>query len=300
VGEGIKDLSGEALGATVRIPFTTGASQLAFVRDGQIFVMDPVGGAVRQLTAGGRDAWPTWSPDGRRIAFVRFPGPNSVGEIYLMDADGSSTTALFAPIPYGGWGMEFRFAAWSPDGRLLAVHHSNIYYGDIYLLGVDNVDNPMVPVHVASMAAWPAWSPDGKKLAFVRLSGDDGYHDLYSMSMDGSDVSLLASGDGGSIWGPTWSPDGQRIAFSMCRPYDGCDIFTVSANATAATAEDRLTTVGGALFPAWSPDGRWIAFTWWRDGGGTSVGGETSVALVEANRSSLSRVPVRRGSRERT
>jgi Tol biopolymer transport system component len=110
------------------------------------------------------------------------------------------------------------------------------------------------------MAAMPAWSPDGRKIAFVSLSGDDGYHALHVMNADGSNVTALTLRDRGAIEHPTWSPDGQRIAFTKC--VDGaCDIVAVSANATAVTAVEQITTVGNAFSPAWSPDGFWIAFT---------------------------------------
>jgi Tol biopolymer transport system component len=226
---------------------------LAFMRDGGIVVTSFDSTSERFLTTSGRDDRPAWSPDGRRIAFVRWR-PNWAGDIYLVDADG------FNAVPHwsGGGAFDFRSAAWSPDGRTLAVDHGNWYDGDIYLLSVD--DTGTAPVHVASMAAMPAWSPDGRKIAFVSLSGDDGYHALHVMNADGSNVTALTLRDRGAIEHPTWSPDGQRIAFTKC--IDGaCDIVAVSANATAVTVVDRLTTVGNAFSPAWSPDGFWIAFT---------------------------------------
>lgn len=243
--------------------------QLLFVRDGRLYLTDLAGGTPRQLDNGsGQDAEPAWSPDGARIAFVRYDPPGSAnGDLYLMYADGSAAVRRAAG---------FRFPAWSPDGRQLAVNRGDChYYCDVYLLSAANDETS--PRLVASQAAHPAWSPDGRKIAFVRLSGDDGYHVLAVMNPDGSEISEITLLDQGAIAHPTWSPDGRRIAFSKCIA-GRCNIFTVSADASALphSALTQLTTVGNAGEPAWSPDGIWIAFTLWDDY-------ESSIAYVAAD-----------------
>ena len=232
--------------------------ELAFVRGGGIFLTDVLGTATRQLT-GGRDDSPAWSPDGRRIAFVRYK-ENGIGDLYLMNADGSNVVrrAAGSYSYYGGDPLGYRSPTWSPDGRMLAVDHGNCYYDcDIFLLSAD--DNGMPPLRVAVMAAQPTWSPDGKKIAFVSLSGDDGYHALHMMNPDGSGVTAITVRDAGSIYHPAWSPDGRRIAFSKCIA-GGCNIVTVNADGSGSV---QLTTAGNAFEPEWSPDGTRIAFALW-------------------------------------
>ena len=245
--------------------------QLLFVRDGQIFSTNLVGESPRQLTtdSGGRAANPAWSPDGRRIAFVRDRTMGgqllSGAELYVADADGSNAVRR---------AVGFHSPAWSPDGRRMAVTAGDcIYSCETFVLTVDEESAP--PAYVASQAADPAWSPDGTRIAFVSLSGDDGYHELRVMNADGSEVTSITRRDPGGIFRPTWSPDGRRIAFSKCGD-GGCNIFAVNSDGTALV---QLTTVGNAFGPAWSPDGTRIAFTLWSSGAN-----ESSVAYVAADR----------------
>ena len=112
----------------------------------------------------------------------------------------------------------------------------------------------------------PAWSPDGRKIAFV--SDRDGAEDIYVMdAAHGSDVERLTyfgaededrSGirfDGGS---PVWSPDGQRIAFAWDRREGNLDIYVMAADGSNVERLTDSDALDGP--PVWSPDGRRIAF----------------------------------------
>ena len=186
---------------------------LAFesVRNGTtgVYVVNADGGGQRRLARNGHA--PAWSPDGRTIAF--FGGPN----IYLMNADGSEHRRLTKPVVGG----RQRSLAWSPDGRNLAFL-SQSGCGDfcfsLYVVGSDGSGLRNVTSELVSRgpgrgpASDPAWSPDGRKLAFVRLSADLG-EPIYVVNADGSGLRNLTPKPVGIHSGPVWSPDGRKLAF---------------------------------------------------------------------------------------
>ena len=154
-------------------------------------------------------------------------------------------------------------------GELIAYgckEQGNRWYA-ICVIGVDGAGPTRVTSRLTTTD--PAWSPDGRRIAFTRnqevgefttFTGDD----VFVMDADGDDVRQLTThGTGRSTWQPAWSPDGRRIVY-------------VSGNSVATNVPQRW----GALFvadedgsdaqrvthgrtdtsPAWSPDGREIAF----------------------------------------
>ena len=106
----------------------------------------------------------------------------------------------------------------------------------------------------------PAWSPDGRQLAF-EISDDrrDG-GGLWVMKADGSGARRVAQ-VGQEV---TWSPNAKRIALVQYDRFDVPSVFTANADGLA-----RRQLVADATDPAWSPDGRWIAFL--RDFASTGV-----------------------------
>jgi tetratricopeptide (TPR) repeat protein len=107
----------------------------------------------------------------------------------------------------------------------------------------------------------PAWSPDGKRIAFARFRGAE--IDIFVVDAEGGEptrvTNMTEAGLGARA--PAWSPDGRRIAFeSYVRP----EIYVIDVDGTGLT---NLTNHPERdLMPAWSPDGKKIAFVSNRDG----------------------------------
>jgi Tol biopolymer transport system component len=154
------------------------ASRIAYVgTDGDLFTVRPDGRGRRQLTRLGGPAenarrsvhfWPTWSPDGRRIAVARADlvgGTLAGAGIYIFPADGGAPRELLADADEPPF-----FASWSPDGRSVAVLSSRPGAVALRVRKADGTAGSAEPLAVGE-SVYVAWAPAGRALA-VHVDGD--------------------------------------------------------------------------------------------------------------------------------
>lgn len=190
---------------------------------------------------------PAWAPGGR-IAWTGFRNKNP--DIFI---DGS---------PYSSWPGMNTGVAFSPGGDLAALTLAPDGNPDIYLLdGGSGIEVARLTSN-HSIETSPAWSPDGRRIAFVTDRG--GGPQVYIMNADGSDQRPLPL-PGSYNTSPDWSPDGQMIAYQSRGEGDRFAIWTVDLG----TGDARPLTSGRTNDeePSWSPDGRRIAYTSAKRGG---------------------------------
>lgn len=165
---------------------------------------------LRLTRSAARDQRPAWSPDGRHIAFIRTQGEGC--EVFLVPALGGGERRLAGctVVPEAG-------LAWSPDGRWLALpgRPAPGQPAAIFLLSVEAGTLRQVTFPEQAADLYPAFSPDGRRLAFVRFTNER-VGDLYVAPLEGGEPKRLTFDDR-LILGHAWTPDGRRIIFSSNR-----------------------------------------------------------------------------------
>src|SRR5215211_357085 len=224
-----------------KIVFSSGLRGTAYSED--IFVMNADGSGPTRITdegsisgtLEGADTYPGFSPDGRKIVFVRADLNNPEGDLYKIRADGKNLTRLtrlgydspccptWSPdgskIAYSVWDgydnsietmkpdgssrsfFKYGFAPdWSPDGSQVVFSR----YGEIYKIDADGTDEQQLTTSVA-YDSYPAFSPDGDNIVFQSAPDSNFIYDLYVMDADGTDVRPLTNDPAQEMF-PDWRP----------------------------------------------------------------------------------------------
>ncbi len=197
---------------------SAGAGKIAYEQAGWVHLLDPATGQAHKLTIG--------------IA-----------------------TDLREPRTRWVKGAEFvRNVSPSPSGARAAFEMR----GEIVTVPAEKGDPRNLTNTTGAHEREPAWSPDGKQVAYVSDQG--GEYRLRIASQDGKgEPRVIDVHDAGFIFGLEWSPDGKRIAY-----YDNSQTIYVVDVATGAchrVAANRVYTPLIGLTYSWSPDSRWLAYT---------------------------------------
>lgn len=221
--------------------------KVAYARAGDIWVMNIDGSnqaPITQTPAAERS--PAWSPDGTRIAYVAKDG--NADRVFVMKADGS-------------------------DAKKLVKSYKSIFV-TTQVVGLETIAKikpgldgvfelpPQLPSPTTHHERHPAWSPNGKRIAFQ--SNFDGDYEIYSHPVSSTHLVFggakkLTKNDEADRH-PTYSPDGAQIVYSNEAGGD-LHLWSMATNGTGAPTQ--LTTNTGAsthVHPVYSPDGQKVAY----------------------------------------
>jgi TolB protein len=124
-----------------------------------IYAIDLETRQTATLISGGTNTYPSWSPDGTKIAFRRMLGEMN-SEVFVADADGSHQQNLSNHPAFDGW------PAWSPDGKQIAFSSNRRSNYQIFIMNADG-SNVRLLANTEGRGIEPRWAADGKMIYFT-------------------------------------------------------------------------------------------------------------------------------------
>jgi len=242
--------------------------RIVHTSDGSIYVSRADGTLDHRLTKSSDDLDPLWSPDGKKVAFLR--STDTSVELWVIEATGEDEKKLASDVALG--------FDWSPDSKRLVFSSASVVgsmVGEgLHLQVVDAATGVTEQLtHTDRVDSNPQWAPDGGSIVFVGGAASTGPDptgrqevstDLFSVDPR-SGVTHQLTNAPGVDHSPQWSADSRQIVFVSTRDdrSDEADRATeIYSMASDGTGERRITHRGSQhdVDPQWSPDGSKILY----------------------------------------
>lgn len=167
---------------------------------GALWTLGVDGGPAQRILDDGYDArLPSWSPDGRRLAFQAYR--SGTWAIWTVNADGTGVQQVtWSP-------FDDREPAWSPDGARIAFSSDRSGQYDVWVITLESGELRQVTTG-RSNEYMPAWSPDANDIAFVSDRRDA--PGIYAVGANDAERLMQA---GAGLLSPSWRPDGAELAY---------------------------------------------------------------------------------------
>lgn len=240
------------------------ATQIAFTRQRgggayDLMLVDYDGENLRRILGSDQQVYsPTWSPDGRKLAFTMKRDDGTWALVERDMASGRTTTLHAGPMmqtpAYSPDGQSIVFAMWV-DGRPYGTH--------LFRMAASAGSRPERLTSGGNDNLYPSYSPDGRRIVFQ--SNRTGRQHIYTMDPGGGGATLITPvGERVEYAAPDWSPTGSEVVFHG-QSRSAFQVMLGSAARAGGTIR-QLTTGSRNEDPSFAPDGRHIVYT--------GVGGE--------------------------
>lgn len=180
-------------------------------------------------------------------------------DLFVVNPDGTNQQQITRDVLIEG------ATSWSPDGRRIIAQASVEGISRIvrFTIGPDNKpvasESVQLTADTQTDSVLPAWSPDGKQVAF-QSKRDGGDYQVFVMDADGNNKRRLSDGKGYAAW-PAWSPDGTQVVYISGTSSDAGVAKELYVVAASGGDPKQITTSGGESGrPTWSSDGKQILY----------------------------------------
>lgn len=192
--------------------------------------------------------WPTWSPDGKQIAYILIE--DTVPSISVHDVETGENTSIF------DGAFEIGSVEWSPLGDRIAFDAMITHDDSLQVYTIQPDGSQLQQITQGQQGAYlPIWSPDGQEIVFRIFNQADNHVLIYMIDPDGTNPFLLTKAFDPEYL--SFSPNRENISFTT-QAGSTIDIKNLDTGEDSSFSEQPDAVHS---WPMWSPDGQWIAYT---------------------------------------
>ena len=182
------------------------------------------------------EGYPSWTPDGSRVLYVRMDDRWVDHDVIEVNSDGTDPRMVVRDTGFFDYraGRAFASAQVSPDGRTVLFRSQRSGWLNFWVVPRDGSAEPRQIAASDYDQSDARWSPDGSWISYTE--NRDGVHSLRLVSADGSKSRVLVDPEVGAALRAEWSPDGDRISYTMETPTRPAELFVMDVE----SGESRL------------------------------------------------------------